>query len=317
MASSKLDEINARIAELSAQAQAALKTERHARAQQLQARRRTGQKDRHENVIENAPLAPDTALQRRIQELTAKAYENMQASRHALAVQRLQERQEKRLTKAQAMLDAERAHAHAVEAAALARIRLEAAQQAAEARRAKDRARATRQSQLQEKHTRMAEALLQRKGEALPRPVLKTGILEVRTAMARHQLTVVHLLDRAPVEAVAAVSLVMTQFDIKIADILPSLRYTLAELQDPERRERHYIRSVVAVQLKAERRAEQGPKQKEGVTPPRYRDPVSHKTWNGIGRIPLWLSNAEKRGVSRDVFLIQDGAGEDAAPDEA
>lgn len=37
---------------------------------------------------------------------------------------------------------------------------------------------------------------------------------------------------------------------------------------------------------------------------PKYRDPASGKTWTGRGRAPIWIQEAEKRGVKRDTFLI-------------
>lgn len=233
MASSKLEELNARIAELSAQAQAALKAERRGRAQQLQESRRARQHTRNANLADTERQAPDSALQRRIQELTAKAYEHMKASRRALAIQRLQERQEKRQANKQAILEAERAHAHAVEATELARIHLEATKKAAEVQHQNANARHIRQSLLQEEQARLAEVLRKQKGRRVPRAPLKNGILEVRTAMARHLITVEQLMDGVPAEVVAGIRAIMTQFDIKIADILPSLRYTLAELQEP------------------------------------------------------------------------------------
>lgn len=37
---------------------------------------------------------------------------------------------------------------------------------------------------------------------------------------------------------------------------------------------------------------------------PRYRDPISGKTWSGIGRPPLWIKKAIAKGARRDDFLI-------------
>jgi DNA-binding protein H-NS len=37
---------------------------------------------------------------------------------------------------------------------------------------------------------------------------------------------------------------------------------------------------------------------------PKYRDPVSGKTWTGHGKAPGWLTSAVQAGKSRDAFLI-------------
>lgn len=37
---------------------------------------------------------------------------------------------------------------------------------------------------------------------------------------------------------------------------------------------------------------------------PKYRDPVSGKTWTGFGKAPGWLVNGIKNGKSKDDFLI-------------
>lgn len=37
---------------------------------------------------------------------------------------------------------------------------------------------------------------------------------------------------------------------------------------------------------------------------PKYRNPETGKTWTGRGKAPLWISEAEQRGQSRDTFLI-------------
>ncbi len=39
--------------------------------------------------------------------------------------------------------------------------------------------------------------------------------------------------------------------------------------------------------------------------PPKYRDPVSGRTWTGRGRTPRWMEAALAQGRSRDEFLIQ------------
>lgn len=49
-------------------------------------------------------------------------------------------------------------------------------------------------------------------------------------------------------------------------------------------------------------RAEKTPKRE---LPPKYRDPVSGKTWSGMGRTPFWIVEADNKGVPRDQFLIQ------------
>lgn len=41
---------------------------------------------------------------------------------------------------------------------------------------------------------------------------------------------------------------------------------------------------------------------------PKYRDPVSGKTWTGRGKPPLWITGAKDRSA----FLIGDGSGADA-----
>lgn len=38
---------------------------------------------------------------------------------------------------------------------------------------------------------------------------------------------------------------------------------------------------------------------------PKYRDPVTGKTWTGRGKSPLWIAEAERQGKSRDSFLIR------------
>lgn len=38
---------------------------------------------------------------------------------------------------------------------------------------------------------------------------------------------------------------------------------------------------------------------------PKYRDPVTGKTWTGRGKSPLWLTEAERQGKTRDSFLIK------------
>lgn len=37
----------------------------------------------------------------------------------------------------------------------------------------------------------------------------------------------------------------------------------------------------------------------------KYRNPSTGETWSGRGRAPRWLLDAEKRGTSRDQFLIK------------
>ena len=41
-----------------------------------------------------------------------------------------------------------------------------------------------------------------------------------------------------------------------------------------------------------------------GAVAAKYRDPASGKTWSGRGRTPVWLTDAEAAGQSRDTFLI-------------
>jgi len=38
---------------------------------------------------------------------------------------------------------------------------------------------------------------------------------------------------------------------------------------------------------------------------PKYRDPVSGKTWTGRGKTPRWLVSAEEQGVARESFAIR------------
>jgi len=37
---------------------------------------------------------------------------------------------------------------------------------------------------------------------------------------------------------------------------------------------------------------------------PKYRDPVSGKTWTGRGKPPRWISAADQAGTGREQFLI-------------
>lgn len=37
---------------------------------------------------------------------------------------------------------------------------------------------------------------------------------------------------------------------------------------------------------------------------PKYRDPISSKTWTGKGKPPTWMAEAVKKGQSKDDFLI-------------
>nr|WP_075643743.1 H-NS histone family protein [Paraburkholderia monticola] len=56
--------------------------------------------------------------------------------------------------------------------------------------------------------------------------------------------------------------------------------------------------SLAPDQVFAPPKVKRGPKPR--TKPPKYRDPVSGATWNGMRHEPLWI-----KGQSREQFLIQ------------
>jgi len=43
---------------------------------------------------------------------------------------------------------------------------------------------------------------------------------------------------------------------------------------------------------------------KKPASPPKYKDPVSGKTWTGHGKPPRWIVAADQAGTGREQFLI-------------
>lgn len=102
-------------------------------------------------------------------------------------------------------------------------------------------------------------------------------------------------------EAVAQVRALMEKLDVTVVDILASIGRL-----DPEpaaaflARRKHALRTV-----KADTRPRPAPPcQDDPEAPVRYRRADTGDTWSGKGRVPLWIHELEKRGISRDLFQV-------------
>ncbi len=124
---------------------------------------------------------------------------------------------------------------------------------------------------------------------------------------ARQVQAVVLAVPQAPVdcssrdEAVGRVRALMDELDVTVVDILASIGRL--EPDPVGRRPVGRPRSSAAQGQARERRLPE-PYQDDPDAPVHYRDANTGDTWTGLGRVPQWIHEFEKRGISRDQFLI-------------
>lgn len=102
-------------------------------------------------------------------------------------------------------------------------------------------------------------------------------------------------------EAVGRVRALMDELDVTVVDILASIGRL--EPESAGRRPVGRPRSTAETGQARQRRVPE-PYRDDPDAPVRYRDTNTGDTWTGIGRVPQWIHEYEKRGVSRDQFLV-------------
>lgn len=90
-------------------------------------------------------------------------------------------------------------------------------------------------------------------------------------------------------QALDSIVATLREFDISTAELLAYLR-----------------QKGIPVSSASSVAAGTGGKRKAGSSvKPKYRNPETGATWTGRGRSPAWITEAESKGQSRDVFLIE------------
>lgn len=105
-------------------------------------------------------------------------------------------------------------------------------------------------------------------------------------------------------EAVGRVRALMDELDVTVVDILASIGRLEPEASGRRSRPQGKPRTRYAGSDAVRRRPAAVAYQDDPDAPVRYRHPESGETWSGIGRVPPWIHENEKRGVSRDQFLV-------------
>ena len=112
---------------------------------------------------------------------------------------------------------------------------------------------------------------------------------------------------RGTAAAVAKVRALMGQLNVSMADLLAYSGQADADV----------VRSQRVPNDKATMTMAPKPKRTSGSrrlpvltapanSTPKYRNPETLETWDGKGRTPIWIAQAELRGYSRDLFLFED-----------
>lgn len=127
-------------------------------------------------------------------------------------------------------------------------------------------------------------------------------------ALSRHAQEAPETASEVPVddgadkhEAVAQVRALMEKLDVTVVDILASIGPL-----EPEPTAAFLARRKRALRMaKADTlRRPASPGQDDPEAPVRYRRLDTGETWSGEGRVPLWIHELEKRGISRDQFQV-------------
>ena len=102
--------------------------------------------------------------------------------------------------------------------------------------------------------------------------------------------------------AVRQVRSLMDELDVTVVEILASIGRL--EPEAGASRLSGKPRATRVEKGQARRRAAPVPYRDNPDAPVRYRDTATGETWSGTGRVPQWIHEFEKRGISRDQFLV-------------
>ena len=154
----------------------------------------------------------------------------------------------------------------------------------------------TEQAEAQRQQEEVEEATRRQAEEAALREQAEQGLQADAPALS----------GSAKDEAVGRVRALMDELDVTVVDILASIGRLEPEASGRRSRQQGKPRTRYAGDdsASARRRPATVSYQDDPNAPVRYRHPETGETWSGTGRVPPWIHENEKRGVSRDQFLV-------------